>query len=329
VTTTMGPVLAGLALSFGGAEMWRWLFAMNLPLGALALWLLWRGVQRDAAKPGTPVDWLGALLATVSLLVLSWGLTVTDAAGGPAPDLRWIGAGLVGMVVFVAVQGWVRAPMMPLTLFANRVFSAANAMSFLIYIALSTMLFFMPMVFITGWGISEIDAAAIYAPMGVFLALLSARAGRMADRFGPAPLLCIGAGLVALGYGAMGWLAPAQAFWSQMLPAMCLVGIGMGLVVAPLSTAVMGAAPQSMSGTASGINNALSRLAGLVSVAAFGGLAATVYAASGGTASFGLPSVSAGHSAATTAAFQALAYAAAGLSAIGAGLAPLTRAPRG
>ncbi|MEL6296841.1 MAG: MFS transporter, partial [Pseudomonadota bacterium] len=140
-------------------------------------------------------------------------------------------------------------------------------LTFLLYAALNIMFFFMPMTFIAGWGYSEIDAAATFAPMSVFIALLSSRAGQLADRIGPAPLLAGGAVIVACGYAAMAVLAPYQDMWRHMLPAMCLVGLGMSAVVAPLSSTVIGAVDETMTGTASGVNNAITRMSGLISVA--------------------------------------------------------------
>ena len=130
---------------------------------------------------------------------------------------------------------------------------------------------------------------------------------------------------MAAGYAAMAILAPNQNFWGHILPSMCLVGLGMAAVVAPLSTAVMGAVHEDQSGTASGVNNAVTRMAGLMSVAAVGGLVTALYTAAGGTDSFGVASDNAGHGAAMTAAFVGLAWIAAALSVLSAGLGWLTR----
>ncbi|MEO0936981.1 MAG: MFS transporter [Pseudomonadota bacterium] len=305
LTTALGPIIGGLALTFGGPEMWRWIFAVNLPLGALALWLLWRGVSADPRRDGAPLDWAGAAVATLALLALAWGLT-KEAWGFAA-----LGAAL--LAVFVMVEARVTAPMMPLSLFASRAFSAANLLTFLLYAALNIMFFFMPMTFIAGWGYSEIDAAATFAPMSVFIALLSSRAGQLADRIGPAPLLAGGAMVVACGYAAMALLAPYQDIWRHMLPAMCLVGLGMSAVVAPLSSTVIGAVADTQTGIASGVNNAITRMSGLVSVAAVGPVVAGIYAANGGLSSFAVLSDSAGHGQAMTASFAALAWISAGL----------------
>ncbi|MEL6294421.1 MAG: MFS transporter [Pseudomonadota bacterium] len=312
LTTALGPIIGGLALTVGGPEVWRWIFAINLPLGGLAIWLLLSRVALDETEPDAALDLPGAAMATAALVALAWGLTSLDHGSGAG---GWLIAGAVLLIGFIVFEARADNPMMPLSLFRSIPFSAANTLTFTLYAALSIMFFFMPMTFIAGWGVTEIAASAAFAPMSVFIALLSPRAGKLADRIGPAPLLIAGSLIVAAGYGAMGFLAPAQNFWGHVLPAMCLVGFGMSLVVAPLSTTVMGAVEDRQAGIASAINNAITRMAGLISVAAVGGIVAGSYAAAGGTDTFGVLSDTPGHGAAMTVAFQALAYLSAGLAA--------------
>ncbi len=315
LTTALGPIIGGLALTFGGPEMWRWVFAINLPLGGLALWLLLRHVEPDRGQAGTEVDFAGAALATAGLFALAWGLTTTHGAVD-GPDLRWIGAGVLALLTFLWTETRVAAPMMPLSLFASRVFSAANLVSFCIYAALSILFFFLPMTLIAGWGMDEITTSLSFAPMSVFIASLSSRMGRLADRVGPALLLALGAVIVAAGYAGVALSAPAQEFWKGVLPAMCLVGLGMSLIVAPLSSAVMGAVDETQSGVASGINNAVTRMAGLISVAAVGGIAASAYAAASGPAFFGAELADPAHASAMSAGLRTLSWLAAALALI-------------
>ena len=320
VTTAAGPIIGGVALSIGGQEMWRWIFAINLPFGAIAIWLLYRAISTDASNTSAKLDLTGTILATISLLGLAWGLTTLEH-GGPA--LTWILGGAVLLLVFIWWETRATAPMVPMRLFRSPMFSAANVMCFTLYGALNIMFFFMPMTFVAGWGATEIEASAVFAPMSVFISLLSARAGSLADRIGPAPLLTIGSLIVAAGYAAMAALAPYQNLWLHMLPAMCLVGLGMAAVIAPLSTAIMGTVEDTETGIASGINNAITRMSGLIFVAAMGGVVAGGYAAAGGTDSFGAFSESAGHVEAMTATFQTLGYISAGLCLLSALIAAL------
>lgn len=327
LTTALGPIIGGLALSIGGPEMWRWIFAVNLPLGGLALYLLRTRVKSDPRQSDTPIDYTGAILITAALMALAWGLT-SLRHGDPTAVTLWIAGGTALLLAFLLVEARNPHPMLPLSLFRVRNFWVVNLLCFTLYGALSIMLFFLPMTLISGWGVDEFQTAAAFAPLSVFISTLSTPMGRLADTLGPRPFLAGGSALVALGYLAMALIAPSQLFWTGILPTMCLVGLGMAMVVAPLSTAVMAAVRDDQAGTASGVNNAITRLAGLVWVAAVGGLAAGAYAAAGGTASFGVPSDTENHAAATTAAFVALAWFSAALCTLSAALALLiTRKP--
>jgi EmrB/QacA subfamily drug resistance transporter len=325
LTTAAGPILGGAALSLGGPEMWRWIFAVNLPLGGVALWLLLVKVRATAPATKTPVDIGGAVLATVALGCLAWALTSTTHNGGGM--WLWLAGAALTSAAFLWVEARAAHPMMPLTLFRNATFSGANVMAFTLYSALNLALFFLPMTLIAGWGIDPFMAAASFAPLAVFLSLFSARAGRLADQIGPRPLLIAGNIIAAIGYLLLGYLAPAQNLWLHVLPAMCVVAMGMACVVAPLSTAIMKAVPDEKSGVASGINNAVTRVAGLVSVAAVGGFLVSLYTGAGGQGSFGVPSDTPGHAEAMTVAFQGLAFMAAGLAGIGALTAFLVQKP--
>lgn len=311
LTTALGPILGGLALNLGGPEIWRLLFAINLPLGALALRLLRRSVRNDPRGAPGPLDWPGAALISASLAALAYGLSPGDGATGP-PALA---ASALAFALFLLREARADHPMIPLGLFRDRAFAAANAATFLIYFALTTVLFFLPMTLIAGWGRTELVASVIFAPLSIFIALLSAGAGRLADRYGA------GGALVALSLAGLGIAVAAQTLWRGVLPATALMGLGMAFVVAPLSTAIMTRLPEDRAGVASGINNAVSRAAGLVAVAAMGGLAALLYANAGGTGSFGAFSDAAGHADAMSRAFAGLAYLTAALTAGGSTLA--------
>ena len=165
------------------------------------------------------------------------------------------------------------------------------------------------MTVIGGWGVTEIETSAAYAPLSIFIATLSGVSGRMADKYGPTPLLIIGSLILAAGYAILALVVPSQNFWGAVIPAMCLQGIGMGLAVAPLSTAVMSSVASSSTGTASGINNAVTRMAGLIAVAAMGSVVAFTYGSLGGPESFGaLAPNSPEHTAATNSAFVKVAW---------------------
>ena len=329
LTTALGPVVGGLALSLGGPDMWRWIFAVNLPLGGLALYLLRAGVQADPARPDTPIDYAGAGLITAALMALAWGLTSLQH-GATGHILMWIFAGTGLLFAFLMVEARTRHPMMPLGLFAIRNFWVVNLICFTLYGALNIILFFLPMTLIAGWGMSAIWAAAAFAPLSLFVATLSARMGALADTIGPRPVLATGCFISALGYALLAQTTPQQEYVMGILPAMGVIGVGMAVVVAPISSAVMAAVSQGQTGIASGVNNAVTRLAGLIWVAAMRGVAAQAYLGAGGLAVFGLPSDTAGHAEATTAALILLSWVAAALCAFSAALALMvTPKPQG
>jgi len=319
--TAVGPVLGGALLSVGNPEIWRLIFAINLPVGAIALYLLLARVPEDAPVSDVPLDRWGAVLATLALGLIAWALTGPEGEEGLPDGAHMLIYGLPGVVAlaaFVWSQKRNPHPMMPLRLFTNREFSAANIVTFLLYFALSAVLFSLPMTLITGWNLSEAQVGLVFLPITVAIAAGSSTFGRLVARTGPALLIGGGCALVALAYAALaigfGW----GRFWAHLYPCMCLMGLGMAMVVAPLSASVMGAASANDAGAASGINNAVSRIAGLVAVAAMGGVAAAAYLQAGGPAGFGQP-VEGGaddHRMAVDAAFVAIAWITAGLSAV-------------
>lgn len=284
------------------------------------MFLLLTRVPPDTPTGTARLDLGGAALATVALGLLAWGLTGSGGEGSapePGHVLRWSGAGLVLLVVFLVWESRVRAPMMPLRLFASRAFSAANALTFCLYFALSGVLFYLPMTLIGAWGLGEAQVGAVFVPLSVAMALGSGPVGALAARIGPRPLIAAGAAMVGVAYAVLGAGLGLRSFWFHVLPTMTLMGVGMTLVVSPLSTAVMGAAPDADAGAASGINNAVSRMAGLIAVAGLGLVASLTFAAAGGTGGFG----GAAAPEATVAGMQAVAFASALLCGLAAAVA--------
>ena len=313
--------MGGALLTWFGDDSWRWVFAINLPLGALALVLLF-GTPTEASRVPKPIDLAGAALATVTLLLVSWAFI--DASGW---FWAYLGAGLVALLAFLLWEARADAPMLPLALFADRHFSGAQAVTFLIYFGLSAVLFYLPMVMIAGWRISPAEVAIAMLPFGIVLTILSPPAGKLTDRYGPGPVIAIGALLVTLSFIGFGLSAHLHQVWLGIVPLMTLFGIGMSGIAGPVSTAVMGAVRDGEAGTASATNNAVARVAGLFAVAAMGGLALFIFNlnASAGVAPFGVIPETAGLAdmealriLATDQAFSAICYATAVLAAVGA-----------
>jgi len=286
ITTSLGPPLGGLLID---TLSWRVAFWINLPLAAVALWLTLRHVpeSRDETVRGG-LDWPGAILATLGFGAITYGLIGLGGEG----DARLVAGaalvlGLVLLVVFILVERRVANPIMPPTLFASPVFSAANVVTVLLYAALSGALFLLPFDLVVRRGLTAAEAGLTILPFGVIIGVMSRFMGSLADRHGPRPFMTLGPVLFALGAG---WLALAlPGYWAGVMVPALLLAVGMGVVVSPLTTAVMNAVPTERSGAASGINNAASRLAGVVAVAVIGLVAGLVYraAAPAGATVFG------------------------------------------
>ena len=309
-TTAFGPVLGGLLLTMGGPEIWRAIFALNLPLGLGALWILRRYTLPDQGRPGTPIDLIGAALATLGLGLLAWSMSDVGPKSLPA-----LCAAILLLALFLAWEARHPAPMIRLAMFRNRAFAAANLATLFLYTGIIGVMFYLPMTAISVWHVSAFGVTAAFLPTSVMIALLSSRSGRLADRIGPGPLMAGGATLVALGYAAIAYNAPKAEFFSHTVPFMFVVGLGLALLVAPLTVAVMSNAAESEQGAASGINNAVARVAGLIAVALMGRVAAWSYG--GVTAQmpgFGLKATGAAHIIATSTAFSHIAALAAALA---------------
>lgn len=271
IAAALGPILGGWLIDVGP---WQAIFWINLPIAALALWLCWRHVPDDPGLKDATMDWLGAVLAVLGLGLLAYGLTALgerDSQRSIALLLTMTGAAI--LVLFVLHERRSATPMMPLDLFRVPAFANVNALTLLLYFALSGALFFLPMALIEAHGYSAARAGSVFLPFTLVMAVLSRLGGTMADRFGTRMLLTVGPLVTGLSFAL---LAPAVfhgGYWLAVVPVMAVMGVGMGITVAPLSTTVMNAASDERIGIASGINNAISRVAGLIAVAGLGALA--------------------------------------------------------
>lgn len=265
--SAIGPVLGGwLAESVS----WRAVFLINLPLAALAIALILAGARESRGQASGPVDWRGAALATLGLAGVVWSLTAISTGGATA--LAW-SAGLAGLgclALFVAFERRVESPMVPLSLFASRTFSGVNGLTLLLYAAFGGALFLLPFQLIRAHGYPAAMAGAALLPLSVGLAVLSPAAGWLSARLGVRAMLIAGPVLVAAGFGLLGWYAYDPRYWTGAFPGLCLVALGMGGAVAPLTDAVLGSVPSEFEGAASGINNATARIGGLLAVALAG-----------------------------------------------------------
>lgn len=268
LTSAIGPVLGGWLVD---AISWRAIFLINLPIAAVAVLLTLRAVPESRDPDAGRLDLVGAVLAAGGLAALTWALTEAPGRGfaDPAIVAGLIG-GAVGLIGFVAWEARTAAPMMPLGLFRSRAFSAANVLTLLLYFALSGALFFLPFELIRVHGYSATAAGAALLPFSLLMGFGSGLAGRLADRIGPRWPLTVGPAIAGAGLALLAWPAPGASYWTGVLPAVAVLGLGMTIAVGPLTSTVMGAVGAAHAGTASGVNNAVARVAGVLAVAALG-----------------------------------------------------------
>ncbi|MDO3625287.1 MFS transporter [Mucilaginibacter sp. BT774] len=280
VVTMGGPILGG---TLADAGLWRYIFFINVPIGIVALIIVAFKVKEsrdeDADKA---VDISGAITIALSLALLTFGFLRIPAVGFKSAQvyLTLLG-GIILLIVFLVIEKKSKHPMMPLYLFSNPVFTGVNLLTFFLYAGLGAGMLFLSLNLVQVQGYSQLQSGLTFLPFTVLMITIARFAGTLADKYGPRLLLIIGPATAGTGLLLLSFVKQTvgpDEYWTTFFPGVIVLGLGMSLTVAPLTATVMTSVSDHLSGTASGVNNALTRISNVFANAVFGAMAVLLFA---------------------------------------------------
>ncbi len=279
VVTMGGPILGG---ALADAGLWRYIFFINVPIGVAALTILWLKVpeSRDTGA-SDKLDLPGAIALALGLALVTFGFLRVPAAG----ISNWqvygsLALGLILLFLFIIIEKKSKSPMMPLSLFANKTFSGANALTFFLYAGLGAGMLFLSLNLVQVQGYSQLQSGLTFLPFTILMISVARFAGALADKYGARLFLIGGPAIAGVGLLILSFVKQTAGpgdYWTTFFPGVVVFGLGMSFTVAPLTTAVMGSVDDHFSGVASGINNAMTRIANVFANAIFGALAVVFF----------------------------------------------------
>ena len=280
--TVGGPILGG---ALADAGLWRYIFFINIPIGVIALLILWQHVKESRDEKNIHrLDFPGALTIAMGLALLTYGFLRIPIAGFH----HWqvyisLTIGLLLLIIFLRIETKSKYPMMPLSLFKISAFTGTNLLTFFLYAGLGAAMLFLSLNLVQIQGYSQLQSGLTFLPFSMLMITLARYAGSLSDRHGPRMLLITGPVLAGFGFLILSFTGQTNGpedYWTSFFPGMLVLGLGMSFTVAPLTATVMASVSDGLSGTASGVNNAVSRIAGVFANAIFGALAFLFFSAS-------------------------------------------------
>jgi len=280
VVTMGGPILGG---ALGDAGLWRFIFFINIPIGIAALIILWLKVAESKDNDTNhSLDFPGAVTIALGLALVTFGFLRMPAVGfGNWQVYMALIAGVLMLIAFVVIEAKSKHPMMPLQLFSNATFSGTNLLSFFLYAGLGAGMLFLSLNLVQVQGYSQLQSGLTFLPFTIMMVSIARYAGTLADKYGPRLFLICGPAAAGLGLLILSFVKQTtgpSAYWITFFPGIIVFGLGISFTVAPLTAAVMGSVSDHFSGTASGVNNAVTRIANVFANAIFGALAVLFFA---------------------------------------------------